>query len=92
MPFSGSTGATKMQLKSQYKKPIPEAVKQFDDYPDSAFIRPQIARYLLGVSIATFWRLVKSGQIKTNKLTERTTTVRVGDLRAFMNGEKVGSK
>lgn len=73
-----------MQLESQHKKSIPEAIKQFDDYPDSAFIRPQIAKSLLGVSIATFWRLVKSGQLKTHKLTERTTTVKVSDLRAFM--------
>lgn len=69
---------------SQPIKEIPEAVKQFDDYPDGAFIRPQIARILIGVSIATFWRLSKSGQIKTHKLTERTTTVKVSDLRAFM--------
>ena len=65
-------------------KEIPEAVKQFDNYPDGAFIRPQIARILIGVSNATFWRSSKSGQIKTHKLTERTTTVRVSDLRAFM--------
>lgn len=65
-------------------KEIPEAVKQFDNYPDGAFIRPQIARILIGVSIATFWRLSKSGQIKTHKLTKRTTTVKVSDLRAFM--------
>lgn len=69
---------------SQPIKEIPEAIKQFDDYPDGAFIRPQIARILIGVSIATFWRLSKSGQIKTHKLTERTTTVKVSDLRAFM--------
>lgn len=78
------------QVKTDTTKLIPEAVKQFDNYPDSAFIRPQIAKILLGVSIATFWRLAKSGQIKTHKLTERTTTVKVSDLRAFMS-EKAGA-
>ncbi|PPD52906.1 MAG: transcriptional regulator [Methylotenera sp.] len=71
-------------LKHIKTESIPEAVKQFDNYPDSAFIRPNIAKILLGVSIATFWRLARSGQIKTYKLTERTTTVKVSDLRAFM--------
>lgn len=61
---------------------------QFDALPDSAHIRPQTAKILLGVSIATFWRLVASGKLKTHKLTERTTTVRVGDLRAFINTQK----
>ena len=79
-----------MQVISQHSKPIPESIKQFDNYPDSAFIRPQIAKTLLGISIATFWRLVKSGQIKTHKLTVRTTTVKVSDLRAFM-ADKAGA-
>ncbi|MFW5431254.1 MAG: helix-turn-helix transcriptional regulator [Methylophilaceae bacterium] len=74
-----------MQLESQQPKPILEAVKHFDDYPDSAFIRPQVAKILLGVSIATFWRLVSKKAFPVCKLTERTTTVRVSDLRAFMN-------
>jgi hypothetical protein len=68
-------------------KAIPEALEHFDKLPDSAFIRPKITVSLLGISIATFWRLVASGQIKTYKFTERTTTVKVGDLRAFMAGK-----
>lgn len=63
---------------------IPDAVRLFDNYPDGAFIRPHVAKILLGVSIATFWRLARSGQIKTYKLTERTTTVKVSELRAFI--------
>lgn len=60
------------------------AIRDFDQYPDSAHIRPQTAKALLGISIATFYRLVASGRIKTHKLTERTTTVTAGDIRAFM--------
>jgi len=71
-------------MKEHKNNLIPEAVKQFDSYPDGAFLRPQTARILLGVSIATFWRLVSSHQLRTYKLTERTTTVKVSDLRAFI--------
>lgn len=56
----------------------------FDTIPNEAFIRPQSCAQILGVSIATFWRLVSSGKLKTHKLTERTTTVKAGDLRAFI--------
>jgi hypothetical protein len=73
-----------MQLKSQYTKPIPPALSNFDAMPDSAHMRPKPCTQILGISLATFWRLAKSGAIRTHKLTERTTTVKVGDLRAFM--------
>lgn len=68
---------------------INPALRDYDYLPDSAFLRPHIAKILLGVSIATFWRLAKSGQIKTYKLTERTTTVKVGELRAFIAAKTV---
>jgi hypothetical protein len=63
---------------------INPVVTQFDALPDSAHIRPNTARIILGISIATFWRLVASRKIITYKLTERTTTVKVKDLRAFI--------
>lgn len=64
-------------------------ITQFDSLPDSAHIRPQTAKILLGVSIATFWRLAKAKKFPLHKLTERTTTVRAGDLRAFI-AQKAG--
>lgn len=68
---------------------INPSVAQADHLPDSAHIRPKACAQLMGISIATFWRLVSRGKLKTHKLTERTTTVKAGDLRAFMAGEKV---
>lgn len=59
-------------------------MRDIDSYADSIHIRPHIAKQILGISIATFWRLAKNGHLKTYKLTQRTTTVKVGDLRAFM--------
>lgn len=66
---------------------INPSVAQADHLPDTAHLRPKACAQLLGVSIATFWRLVSSGKLKTYKLTERTTTVKAGDLRAFMEGK-----
>lgn len=59
-------------------------MRDIDNYANSVHIRPLVAKQILGISIATFWRLVKSGELKTHKLTQRTTTVKVGDLRAFI--------
>lgn len=66
------------------------AVTQADQLPDSAHLRPKACAQLMGVSIATFWRLAKAKKFPLHKLTERTTTVRAGDLRAFMAGKVEG--
>jgi predicted site-specific integrase-resolvase len=47
--------------------------------------RPHQVANNLGISISTFWRLVKNGDIKTNKLTTRTTTVSEAELARFIN-------
>lgn len=79
---------------SQQTKPIPEPVKQdtidpalrhFDELPSTAQVRVTVVKSLLDVSSTTVWRLVKAGKLKTHKLTKRTTTFNVGQLRAFMN-------
>ena len=47
--------------------------------------RPAQAAKLLGISIASFWRLVKAKKLVTKKLSERTTVVRAKDLQAFVD-------
>lgn len=79
-----------MQLESQYKKPLPESLRHFNSYPDSAMIRPQVAKELLGISIATLWRLIRDNKLKAHRLTERTTAITAGELRAFMNSKAEG--
>lgn len=76
-----------MQIHSNPK--LPPSVASFDYAPDSAHLRPKDCAHLMGISIASFWRICSSGKLKTHKLTKRTTTVKAGDLRAFMSG-KVG--
>lgn len=74
-------------MKHPEKTTINPSLRDFDQLPDSAHIRPQVAKDILSISIASFWRLAKSQKIRTYKLTERTTTVNVGELRKFMAGK-----
>lgn len=68
----------------QTNKLINPIIANFAEMSDDSFIRPNDCAQLMRISIATFWRLVANGKIKTYKLTERTTTVRAGDLRDFI--------
>lgn len=71
------------QLKSELTKTIPEALAQFEQLPNSSFIRLPVIKGLYGVSAATIWRGVKNGTIpKPSKLTERTTAWSVKAIRA----------
>lgn len=63
---------------------INPALRDFSQLPPEAQIRLPIVKSLLSVSSATVWRMVKAGKLKTYKLTERTTTFNVGELRALL--------
>jgi hypothetical protein len=66
----------------QQKKPIPEALENFDLLPDWANVRMPVVMGLYGISAASVWRGVKAGRIpKPRKLSPRTTTWNVGQLR-----------
>src|SRR5665647_208508 len=69
------------QMKSAKPKTIPEALTNFNSYPDSAQVRLPVVKALFGVSSATVWRMVKAKTLATRKLTPRTTTFNVGELR-----------
>ena len=69
------------------KVTINEALAQsnFDNLPAMSQVRLPVVRGLLGgVSAATIWRMVKVGTLKTHKLTPRTTTFNVGELRSLL--------
>lgn len=63
---------------------INPALRDFHLLSDSVQVRLPIVTALLGVSGATVWRLVKSKKLSTSKLTERTTTFNVGELKKFL--------
>ncbi|SFN15657.1 helix-turn-helix transcriptional regulator [Nitrosomonas communis] len=64
---------------------IPEALKNFDQLPDTANVRQPIVQALYACSSASIWRGVKAGRIpKPRKLSPRTTCWNVGELRAAL--------
>lgn len=75
---------------SQKLKPIPDALANFDQLPDSAYIRLPVMIGLFGISAASIWRGVKSHSIpKPIKLTQRTTAWSVRLVREAL-AAKVG--
>lgn len=75
-----------MNLKQE--RLIPPALQDADKYPNTAYVRLPVVKGLLGVSGSTVWRLVKAGKLKTHKLTPKTTSFNMGELRSFMNGQQ----
>lgn len=74
----------------QSQDTINPALRDFNELPSTAQVRLPVVKALLSISSATVWRMVKAGQLKTHKFTERTTTFNVGELRAFMNQKVEG--
>lgn len=69
---------------------INPALRDFDLLPNSAQVRLPVTKGVLSVSSATVWRMVKAGKLKTYKLTERTTTFNVGEIRALLAAKVEG--
>lgn len=57
---------------------------------DLQFFRPAQVAKILGISNATFWRLVSNNKLITKKLTPRTTTVSAKDLQDFIDSASRG--
>lgn len=73
------------QLKTELPHSIPKALVNFDQLPDSAYIRLPVMKGLYGVSAASIWRGVKNSTIPSpKKLTARTTAWNVGQVRAAL--------
>lgn len=68
---------------------INPALSNFSQLPNEAQVRLPVVKGILSVSGATVWRMVRAGKLKTYKLTERTTTFNVGELRALL-ADKAG--
>lgn len=77
-------------IKAELAKAIPAALSQFDQMPNSAYIRLPVIMSLYGVSAATIWRGVKNSTIpKPIKLTARTTAWNVGLVRDALAAKAV---
>ena len=65
--------------------PIPEALKNFDQLPNTANVRQPVVQALYACSPASVWCGVNAGRIpKPRKLSPRTTCWNVGELRAAL--------
>jgi predicted DNA-binding transcriptional regulator AlpA len=66
--------------------PIPPELANFDQLPDSGFVRLPVVRGLYGFPApSTIWRAVRAGRIPApTKLGPNITAWRVGDLRAAL--------
>jgi len=62
--------------------PIPDALRNFDQLPNTANVRQPVVQALYACSAASVWRGVNNGRIpKPRKLSPRTTCWNVGELR-----------
>ena len=69
---------------------IPIALQNFDDLPDSAYVRLPVVQALFACSSASAWRGVKAGRIPVpKKLSPNITAWNVGELRAALNAHGV---
>ena len=72
--------------KAVTEKTIPDALRLFDELPDSAYVRQPVVEALFGCSPATVWRRVKDGGIpRPRKFSERITAWNVGALRQALS-------
>lgn len=53
--------------------------------PNLVYLRPKSAAEYLGISIATFWRLVANGKIQTAKISPRATVCKREELDALID-------
>ena len=64
---------------------LPDALKNFDQLPDSANVRQPVLEGLFACSSATIWRRVKSGTLPApRKWSERVSAWNVGELRKVL--------
>jgi len=67
---------------------IPEALRNFDALPDSAYVRLPVVTGVFACSPATVWRRVKKGTLPApRKLSEGVTAWNVGQIRQALKGE-----
>ncbi len=68
--------------------PVPDALRNFDSLPDSAYVRLPVVCMVSARSGASVWRHSKSGTLPApHRLSEGVTAWNVGELRKALRGE-----
>lgn len=75
----------KTKMATTTAKEIPDALRNFDQLPDTAYVRLPVVCGLFGFSSATLWRKVKDGFPRPRKLSTRITGWNVGELRQVLD-------
>jgi predicted DNA-binding transcriptional regulator AlpA len=80
--MSKSKSPGKVKSDADKTEALPDALRHFDELPDSANVRTPIVRGLFGISTMTVLRWSKSGRLPTpKKIGPRTVGWNVGELR-----------
>lgn len=80
--ISKNTQQTQSENPKKVQSTIQAALAQFDDLPDSAYVRQPVVLGLFGCSKATLWRWVKLSRIPSpQKIGSRISAWNVGQLR-----------
>ena len=75
-----------LPTKQRKSSAVPDALRNFDYFPDSANVRQPVVQALVGCSSATVWRMVHRGTLPApRKLSERVTAWNVGELRQALS-------
>ena len=61
-----------------------EALRNFDNFPDSALTTVRVTARLLGCSEPTVWRKIREGELETRKLSAQSRRVTIGSIRRAM--------
>lgn len=74
------------------KQKLPQALIDFDQLPDGAFVRVNVVAQLLGCSVPTIWRKSRSGTFpKPVKFSDRVTSWSVGAVREALKNIQANS-
>lgn len=66
---------------------VPDALRQFPNMPNEAFVGQPVVEGLFGTSSATVWRHVKTGLIPAPRKFGRRTVWNVGELRQALQAK-----
>lgn len=65
-----------------------QGASMFQELPDCARVRQPVVELLHGISSATLWRRVKSGQLPKPQLNGRVASWSAGEIRASLREAK----
>jgi|HubBroStandDraft_1064217.scaffolds.fasta_scaffold17613_4 predicted DNA-binding transcriptional regulator AlpA len=80
------TDEQKAERKATRERNKLEAIKRFDDLPDSAGVCVHTVAAVTGYSVPSVWRLSREGRLpKPRRISSNTTRWIVGEVRATRN-------